>query len=572
VGDLRRVMAPGWERELADPLLAADIARATDVDPARRFAAVADFAEHIRALPDRRTAQAADEAARAEAAAARDALARARQRRPWWMALLAALALGLGVALWLADGQRRARAEADQRLKLVQALNGVLADDLIGAANPVLAGRADVTVAQAMAAAASGVGQRFAQAPPDMRAGLHLALQRAYSQLGQYPQALAQGRLAEAAFTQAGQGTGDAAAESRLTLAADLVQTGRLDEARRAVAAIDDATTARMTPLSQARLLAARAALARGVLALGESQALLQQARTLLAGRPGPPSAEAALLAEDIQFDLAQLRAMLGEHDEAAADFRTLLAQQESRHGPGHPQPLYTRAGMGGNLAQAGDYDAAEALLAPAAEGLARTLGPDHRKALTARDLLAGVYYRRGDYARAATQWAGLQGSYQRVLGRTSPRAVTTEQNIGLAWLLAGDALRAEAQLRSALQHARATLADDAPRVQNLRFSLADSLLEQGGPAVLAEVPSLLAGLRAEALNLAQQQLDWPARMALLRGRLLLAQGQRDAARAALAEAAAGLDPETRSLRFNRATAERLLARAGAAGHGGGDP
>ena len=41
VGDLRRPMAPGWERDIDDPLLVEDISRATDGDPARRLGSVA---------------------------------------------------------------------------------------------------------------------------------------------------------------------------------------------------------------------------------------------------------------------------------------------------------------------------------------------------------------------------------------------------------------------------------------------------------------------------------------------------------------------------------------------------
>lgn len=563
VGDLHRVMAPGWERDIGDPLLAADIARATDVDPQRRFPSVAEFADRIRHLPARRAEQAAQAVAQAAAAAAHEALARARLRRPWVMALLSALSLGLGLALWLADGQRRARADADRQLQLVQALNAVLADDLIGAANPALAGRGNVTVAEALAAAASGVGQRFAGASPAMRAGLHLAMQRAFSNLADYPEALAQGRLAQAAFAQAGQGEGEAAHESRLTMAVDLVQLGRMGEARAVLAAFAEADAARLAPVSQARLLWARSWTASGSMKLKESLPLLTAAERLMASVPAPLPADALLLDERIAFDLGQTRMMLGQHGDAEAGFRALLARQEARHGAAHAQPLYTRVGLGACLAQAGDFDNAEAVLTPAAEGLARALGPGNRKTLVARDQLAGVFYRRAEYPRAAAQWEAVLAGYQRLLGETSPRAVNAESNIGQAWLLAGDAVRAEPYLRGALAHARAVQAEDAPAVQQVRFVLADALLDQARGPALAEAERLLHGLSPETLNLAQPQQDWPGRLALLRGRLLLAQGQADAARAALAEATTGLDPDSRSPRYSRPVAQRLLARSG---------
>lgn len=557
-GDLHRLMAPGWERELADPLLAADLAQATDLDPARRFASVAEFAERVRHLRGRRAELAVQQAARAEAEQARQALARARVRRPWVLATLVLLTLGLGASLWLADGQRRARAEADRQLQLVRALNGVLSDDLIAAANPVLAGRSNVTVAEAVAAAASGVQRRFAGAPPSLRGGLHLAMQRAFSNLARYPEALVQGRLAQAAFAEAGEPAGDRAAESRLTMAVDLVQLGRLDEARRTLAEFEPAGAADgLSAVSRARLLWARSWTASGAMKLKESLPLLAEAQQLLVAQAAPLPHDAALLHERIDFDLGQTRMMLGEFAPAEAIFRALLARQEARYGAAHAQPLYTRVGLATCLGQAGDPGRAEAMLGAAAEGLARALGPGDRKTLVARDQLAAVLYRRGDHLRAAAQWTEVLAGYRRLLGDASPRSINAESNIGQAYLLGGDAARAEPYLRSALAHARANQAEDAPAVQQIRFVLADALLERGP---LGEVPALLQGLSPEALNLAQPQQDWPARLALLRGRLALAQGQRDAARLALADAAAGIDPASRSTRYSRAVVDHWQA------------
>ena len=56
-------LAPGWERDIADPLLREDIATCVDGDPARRFPSAIDLAERLLALPARRQAQ-ADEADR----------------------------------------------------------------------------------------------------------------------------------------------------------------------------------------------------------------------------------------------------------------------------------------------------------------------------------------------------------------------------------------------------------------------------------------------------------------------------------------------------------------------------
>src|SRR5690606_20558852 len=83
VGDLRRPMAPGWERDIDDPLLVDDISRATDGDPARRLGSVAELVERLSSLPRRREdAQRRSLAAR-QAQDAQRALERTHARRPW---------------------------------------------------------------------------------------------------------------------------------------------------------------------------------------------------------------------------------------------------------------------------------------------------------------------------------------------------------------------------------------------------------------------------------------------------------------------------------------------------------
>ncbi len=56
----------------------------------------------------------------------------------------------------------------------------------------------------------------------------------------------------------------------------------------------------------------------------------------------------------------------------------------------------------------------------------------------------------------------------------------------------------------------------DAPQVQQNRAGLAECLLDLNRPA---EAAPLVEGLTPEALNDAQPEPDWPARLAALRSR-----------------------------------------------------
>jgi serine/threonine protein kinase/DNA-binding winged helix-turn-helix (wHTH) protein len=90
VGDFRKPLAPGWESDVADPLLREDIAEAACGDPARRMKSAAEFAERLRTLDHRRAER--DERVRAEERAQSAARRRAKLRgRLIWVALAAVL-------------------------------------------------------------------------------------------------------------------------------------------------------------------------------------------------------------------------------------------------------------------------------------------------------------------------------------------------------------------------------------------------------------------------------------------------------------------------------------------------
>lgn len=106
---------------------------------------------------------------------------------------------------------------------------------LIGAANPVLRGRADVTVAEALTGVAARIEHKYATLPPGVRGHLHAATQLALSELSRAQDAVPAGRHAVQARVAA---AAVALREARLRLALDLVQLSQLDEAAAAMAAL----------------------------------------------------------------------------------------------------------------------------------------------------------------------------------------------------------------------------------------------------------------------------------------------------------------------------------------------
>lgn len=119
-------LAPGWERDVKDPLLREDIAACVDGDPARRLASAAELAERLETLDQRRTEIEERErltreaSARAEAealtATARASLSRSRKL----VAAFAAISIGAiasGLLAWHHQALATSAASAAEREK-----------------------------------------------------------------------------------------------------------------------------------------------------------------------------------------------------------------------------------------------------------------------------------------------------------------------------------------------------------------------------------------------------------------------------------------------------------------------
>ncbi|WP_428382744.1 protein kinase domain-containing protein [Nevskia ramosa] len=204
VGDLRRPLSAGWERRIDDPLLIEDIGAAAAGDPQHRLADAAALAQRLRSLPARRDARAQAQAAAAEAARIKTALDRARARRGLLLALAASLVLGLAITGYFLT---QARSEA----RRANAVTAFMTDDLLSAANPVIAGRRDVTMREVLDRAQQQLDQQFKEQPA-VHATLARVIGSAYAAMGDSEPAL---RLLTIAEKELSAQQGEAADETQ---------------------------------------------------------------------------------------------------------------------------------------------------------------------------------------------------------------------------------------------------------------------------------------------------------------------------------------------------------------------
>ncbi len=124
VGDFARTLAPGWRRDVADDLLAEDIAHFVDGRPERRPASAREVAQRLRTLEPRRRA-------RAEEEARLQTFERAQRRRKTATAVAVAALVVMAAVAVMAVRESRARRDAEASREKA-ALRREQAEDLIG--------------------------------------------------------------------------------------------------------------------------------------------------------------------------------------------------------------------------------------------------------------------------------------------------------------------------------------------------------------------------------------------------------------------------------------------------------
>lgn len=195
VGDLRRPLSGGWQRQIDDPVLRQDIEACVDGDPARRIADAAELATRLRQLENRNAARIQQIDAEKQAVELRLRIERVQRRRHWLVALTVVLALGLGATGVFYLEAKQATSLAQQQSAIARNINEFMLQDMLGEANPELVGNSTITVRAIIDRAALKAAKRFAGSSK-LESSLRLSLSRIYQALAAYPESLKQAELA----------------------------------------------------------------------------------------------------------------------------------------------------------------------------------------------------------------------------------------------------------------------------------------------------------------------------------------------------------------------------------------
>ncbi|ACY16072.1 protein kinase domain-containing protein [Haliangium ochraceum] len=180
VGDFSRALAPGWERDVSDPILRGDIAAAVDGSEQQRLGDALRLAERLRTIERRREKRAADMRQAADARQAKLTLARVRRRRKVVGLLLVVVLLFSGTVFLQSRREAREARAAEQVSQFLV--------ELFEVADPYKKEGAAITARQILDRGAARIETELSDQPA-IRARLMHLMGTVYGNLGLYEDA-----------------------------------------------------------------------------------------------------------------------------------------------------------------------------------------------------------------------------------------------------------------------------------------------------------------------------------------------------------------------------------------------
>jgi non-specific serine/threonine protein kinase len=473
-GDLRRPLAPGWERDIADPLLREDIAAATDTDPARRIASADALVDRLRRLPQRREERAQREAEAQGALRMRQALERNRARRPWIAATIGVLVLGLAVSGLSWQRSEQQRRIAQQQALRAEASMGVFDRALATLSTGRSGYRHDPTIREMLDYVSA---PRQLPADPQVRGNLHVLLGRSWRLLGEPARGAAEYREAVRDYAKAF-GEGDALTlETRYSLVRTLAYMQTAPAFAEAGTVLEEADRLAGARLRQDNALSLRAALERGIYHLNRLQmaSALQALRRAdrLQRRLSPGDAGMAAL---IRGNIADALRGSGKPAESLAWLREqeadpLLAPERI----GSVSVALLQSAAASALNDIGRPADALPLALSAAEASRRFLGPDDYLTLLQSSAVARIRQALGDCRAALPLARDVRDHMARRFGEDMQATLIETGNLGIEESRCGNRDAGLADLRLAEAGLREHFGADHAAAQRFRQALAEA-------------------------------------------------------------------------------------------------
>jgi non-specific serine/threonine protein kinase len=470
VGDFRRPLAPGWEREIDDELLREDISLAADFDPGRRLGDAAELARRLRSLSVRARQRADERAAAVLVVRQREQVASWRTRRRWLLALCGVFALASAVAVLL-------YLRAEREAATTRAVNDFLNDDLLAAANPYSNRVPDLRMREVLDRARETVGERFAGRPAE-EAAIRTTLGRTYSGIGDHAETRAQLTRALALINALGGARGDDALQLRRSLADNEVEDTHYDEAEKAYSALA-VDVASIHGADSAQALEIEAARGHLDVRRGKTEDAARRLESvLLPLREKEGAVSDAVL--DATSDLGQAYRTMARFDDAEARFREVHGAYVTRFGAEHWKTLQALQDLAQLERARGNLDRAVEIERQVLAGREKAFGRTHEETQNALNELASMLQDQKNYAEAEPIFREVLATREKTLGERHERTRNSMNNLALVLSDSGRLDEAEVLFKRVLAIERELLGPDELDVLILEHNLAGLERDRG--------------------------------------------------------------------------------------------
>jgi len=357
-------------------------------------------------------------------------------------AVLAALFIG-GIATSIALGralraetalgrsltaESNARLRAEQQARIASGINSFLNNDLLAAANPEYSANRELTVREALDAAASRIEGKFPDQPL-IEAGIRHTIGAAYRSLGE-----------------------PGLSETHLRLAGDLYEDTLGESDERTIAARGDLA---VTLIDAAEL--------------AEADRILRRGLDIASKTYGEESA----IVLSLWSNVATLRKYQGDLDESISILERILGEQRELLGDKAQDVLTTMNNLAIAYIDQSRYAEAEELLQACLEGCKAVHGENHPDTLSTLGNLGRVQESQGKYDEALESLEEAWTRQKKVLGPQHPYTVRTHSSIGVVHWKRNAFDEAERVFVENLDILRSTLGEDHPDTATARNNLA---------------------------------------------------------------------------------------------------
>ena len=534
IGNFRKMPMPGWEQDIADPLLREDIAAAASGDPQQRLGSAALLAVRLSTLDARRTERNERILASERSREAEDQLRRARARRPWLLLVGCLLLLGFAVTFTLYLSATRERLRANHEAAISESINRFLAEDLLGRADPFRAGKHEETLVDAVKQAASGIGRQFKN-DPLIAARLYHTIARALARRDESAIASEEFERSAGLFVQAEGANSPSAIRERLEGSIARVRTfdpSALATARKIVAEQERriATLPHQAPDLRAWLW-----IAQGILAYhqGDMQPAAREFQRALDAGPGSSSLDEAMLLT-IKHSLAAALMRLGEENRAESLVTELEVAYARRYGEESPAALQVRLLAAQIHMNQGKHDAVVRETASLYPKFVKAFGEEHGLTMQVLATKASSEASLELWDDAVRDDLRARELALRAKGPAHVMAIVPLSDAGLCQCRAGRFREGTINTRAAFESARTTFGPKASLTGATAYALASCLLEEGQTE---ESGRLLASIDAAAVAELTGDPGWYANIALAQARIAYQRQDYPAARTYLGTA-----------------------------------